>query len=381
MIYTESELGTQSIISLLECLPTIEREWVEHNAFSIPLMEFKNVSDTYFVRYSDLESLAECQDISIHEAAREVQDANFLKDDNFVIAMEEWRPIANPSIVDEFKNVILIKEMNTPIYRICETCMNLFMETHDMEFVDIFLEADNVDAQTLRVKRMQEDIDKMETQLRGMKQGDPAYARLNKQLIQRKQKLAANQATLQHLTNQKANLGAVKSGYKASGVGSNNPPTAAQAPADAGGEQQGWWARKWAAFKNWMNGLGNNGDQQSSWFTNMINNVKQKLGFNNSGGSSTPAAGQAPQAAAPAQPPSAGQQLAAQANSAIASATDKGVNKAVDVISNFAKDHLGVDISDTAKAFGGAAKQAINTKGQSLTQQGAEKIDQAVSGS
>ena len=128
MIYTESELGTQSIISLLECLPTIEREWVEHNAFSIPLMEFKNVSDTYFVRYSDLESLAECQDISIHEAAREVQDANFLKDDNFVIAMEEWRPIANPSIVDEFKNVILIKEMNTPVYESCKACMDLFME-------------------------------------------------------------------------------------------------------------------------------------------------------------------------------------------------------------------------------------------------------------
>lgn len=399
MVYNVNALIEDSkardTIALVESLPTIERGYVDPSPSTIPLLELTGYEDVYFARYSDLKRLAEANQSTIQEAAIEVREANLLPDSRFVVAMEEWRPLLNPSIVNQFPNVLLIKEgESSPVYQACEACMEMFMETKDMLYVDLFLEADD-DSMTqyyLKAERLQSQIASATEQIKKMRQNDPNYANANKRLMGMQDALDKTNKMIEELRNRGSRVNLLKHekgaadnarkegeqrGKDFADKAANGFQKPLQQQAQTGdanaqsqgqqNDQGGWWARKWSAFKNWMNGLGNNGDQKSTWFTNMINNVKAK--FN---GNAQAQNQQQPSNATSQQPAQNQQQHASSSNPAVqlvdkgaqqvSNMAHKGIDAAADKVTEFAKDKLGVDIGDTAKAVSGVAKQAADSK-------------------
>ena len=192
MVYNVESLDrdnrARGTVSLVESLPTIERGYVDPSPFTTPLMELAfPLQEVFFVRYSDLERLAEVEGVSVQEAAAEVRDVNLLPDSRFVVAMEEWRPLLNPDIVHAFPNVILIKEQGpgSVTYQACDACMTMFLETQDMLYVDLFLEADDASMTQyyLKAERLQTQIAAATEQIKKMRQNDPAYPNAQKRLL------------------------------------------------------------------------------------------------------------------------------------------------------------------------------------------------------
>lgn len=409
MVYTrdsiDSFLLTRNQLSLLECMPYIEREYVDPTPTSIPLMELSDCPGVHFIRYTDLEKLAEVEEISLQEAAIAVQDANLLAKDQFVVAMEEWRPLLDPSLIEEFPNVLLIKEVNTPTYRFCETCMNAFMYTRDGRWVDLFLETPGplmeyteaqLDKYMQAVQKQHPDWDY-----------DQVYNHAYRTLQAFDKKDAAMTSLKQKAENPPSN------GTPQPAPTTPQPSTPKTAPLQQSQptqqpEQQGWWARKWAAFRNWMDSLGSNGDQKSTWFTNMTNKVKS---FFNGGAQTTQAANQQQQT----------QNKPTNQPTSSSGSRNMGVNAAVDVvgqrvmdtgagyvdklankINNFAQDTLGIDaspfiqigsdiaknamgekiaqVSDIAKDKGGDMANAAMDKVGHVIKQGYQKLKTAVTG-
>ena len=420
MVYNVESLDrdnrARGTVSLVESLPTIERGYVDPSPFTTPLMELAfPLQEVFFVRYSDLERLAEVEGVSVQEAAAEVRDVNLLPDSRFVVAMEEWRPLLNPDIVHAFPNVILIKEQGpgSVTYQACDACMTMFLETQDMLYVDLFLEADDASMTQyyLKAERLQTQIAAATEQIKKMRQNDPAYPNAQKRLLGMQDALDKTNRMITELRNRgsqvnllKMEPGAADNARKAgeqkgkefaekAAKGFPNPKKQQQQPQPQAQQQQdsgqGWWARKWTAFQNWMNNLGNNGDQKSTWFTNMINNVKAKF---NGGAQATQAANQNQQLAktAPSNPPQQQKpqtppanptdQLVDKGAEQVSNLASKGVDKAVDKVTQLAQDKLGVDIGDTAKAVGGMVKQVADTKIQQGKEKGKEAIKNATNG-
>lgn len=397
MVFNLDALGqfqqTRDTISLLESLPYIEREFVDPTPSSIPLMELEDHPDVHFVRYSNLEHLAEVRDITIHEAATVVQKANLLPSRRFVVAMEEWRPLINPSIIDEFPNVLLIKEVNTPTYHFCETCMNAFMETRDDRYIDLFLEAPEV-----LLEYTEDQLNKYIAVL--MKQNpnlthNQAYdqAKYRLQAFDKKdsamssmKKSAENGVQYAAEINRQTDK-ALGREPKQPAETSQQAQSTAQPATNTGGDQQGWWARKWTAFKNWMNNLGSNGDQKSTWFTNMVTKVKNFFNGNAQAAQSTnqqqtkqsQATNQSQQPNQPAEPQgTAAEQITNQV-------VQKGANKAGEMVDSAKSkidqafgDDLGIDVSNITSGLADQAKELINTNSGKIASQASDVVQKGV---
>ena len=404
MIYNESELQLQArtagLLSLLESLPPIGREWVDTQPSELPLLEFEDFSlrGVHFVRYSDLAKLSEAKEISIQEAAEEVRNINLLPKDKFVVAMEEWLPLAYPGIENSFDNVVLMKESQESLpYQLCEACLNPYLESKDKFFLDCYLEsienpyfaqallqefqlADGTYISAADMAKMTPEqraeikaqiMDKATDASKGnfsnfnSKNPDAAKASRDAYQAQQARKQARRNALMK----------------------TNAPLATPQAPvAQSGGEQQGWWARNWAAFKNWMNGLGSNGDQKSQWFTNMIDKIKSK--FN---GNVQQAQASAPPTKAPTDPKQAAANAASEKmggfidNMAdkLGNATGMDMSGLAAVAKDKANNFVNTAVNDPSKALNQAkelGKQAMN-KGKELVQKGKEMVNNTSSSS
>jgi len=380
----------KNTISLLESLPYIEREFVDPTPSSIPLMELEDHPDVHFVRYSDLEHLAEVRDITIHEAAVAIQKANLLPARRFVVAMEEWRPLIDPSIVDEFPNVLLIKEVNTPVYQFCEDCMNAFMLTRDGSYVDLFLEAPETILEYTedQLNKYIDALMKQNPKLTRNQAYDMAKYRLGafdkKDAAMTSMKNSAENgvkyaAEINRQTNQALGIEPPKQPQ------TSTQPNPSQQPTQQQPEQQGWWARKWASFKNWMNNLGSSGDQKSTWFTNMINKVK---GFFNGNAQAAQTANQQQGQSTTNQPQQQTQPNKPQGTAAeqiTNQVVQKGANKAGEMvdatkgkIDQTINDLTGLDVSDITSGLADQAKNLINNNSGKLASQASDLVQKGV---
>lgn len=435
---------SRNTISLIESLPYIEREFVDPTPSSIPLMELEDHPNVHFVRYSDLEHLAEVKDITIQEAASAIQKANLLPARRFVIAMEEWRPLINPSIIDEFPNVLLIKEqgpLSMP-YRLCETYLGSYIGTQEPLYLNLYLEA--IENESFAEWLITEAWDGFKGDLNSMKAArDKFYAAHKKAAeiannenlsMEQRQKatndMIAIQRSIQSFDDAIAAREKLQTDRKASQQGAialqqkhgreadhpnSGPLTPEQQKAKVNElkakrydqmknqpqpgqtqqpEQQGWWARNWAAFKNWMNNLGSSGDHKSTWFTNMINKVKST--FSGSAQAAQPAnQQQAQQGQATNQPQQQTQQGQAtnqpqqQAQpekpqgTAVEQITQQAVQKGTekvgtmvdslkDKIDSTIGNALGFDVSDITSSLADQAKNYINNNGKKLGDKASE---------
>lgn len=182
--YLNKEYNSRNTLNLLESMYCIDRVWSRHTPASIPLMESKEYG-AYMARYSDLLKLSEEYDASIQECLDAVIYENHLKPNEVIVSLEEWRPYVDPLILHRFSNnYVLIPEINTPAYRLCEVCMESFLETGDYIWLDIFLETDVASAQIAfdKVQRAKKYYNEVLEKMKTLSQSSSEYKQLQQRL-------------------------------------------------------------------------------------------------------------------------------------------------------------------------------------------------------
>ena len=151
MIYKESAITRENVLDLLNRLPKINKIYTQSSPNTVPLIEsITNTGEkTYIVKLNDIIKITEDFDITYREALDSILYENHLSSSDLTVAIDEYLYIDNPDIVNIFdENVVLIKEQGpgSLSYNFCETCMNLYAETGDQNWIDYFFETGPIEA-------------------------------------------------------------------------------------------------------------------------------------------------------------------------------------------------------------------------------------------
>lgn len=190
------ELRSRNTFSLLESMGRISRTYTKPHPSTIPLVESTEYG-AFMVRYSDLEKLSEEYDVSIQESINSLIDINQIRPNDLIVSLEEWRSYVDPNILYEFSNkYVLIPEINTPAYRLCEACMESFLETRDYIWLDVFLEADATSAQMAfdKAQRAKKYYNQVVEKMKTVSAGSSEYRQLEQQLRSAEQTMKKQEA-------------------------------------------------------------------------------------------------------------------------------------------------------------------------------------------
>ena len=182
---------SRDTLSLLDEMYRIDRVYTKPNPMTVPLVE--NFSyGAYVAKYSDILKLANEEEISIQESLNNVIRNHQLRPSDVIVAIEEWRPYVDPDILYRFSNnYVVIPEINTPVYHLCEICMESFLETGDYSWLDFYvecpssvLEADDASAKQALEKynRIKANYDHTIQIMKGLKQNSAEYKQLQSRL-------------------------------------------------------------------------------------------------------------------------------------------------------------------------------------------------------
>ena len=170
MLFTESQLriNIDPLAILDEATYLTEQEAIIRPQM-VPVMEASNLG-AYRIPFYALESLAESHGYSLLDAISEVCIADQIDPAYVVIEMAEEEAILYPEVVQELGSVVIapISEYD-PIYQLCESVIEQYMETLD----DSILEEFNVNS-----KMTDNEIIAALTQY-----GDERLASMNKKLM------------------------------------------------------------------------------------------------------------------------------------------------------------------------------------------------------
>lgn len=337
MIYDTNNLRihhrTQATMSLLESFERISREFTRPSPYTTPLVEAVNYGGTYMVRYSDLIKLCEEYEISVQEAINEVVETHQLQPHEVIVSLEEWRAYDDPYILYRFSNeYVVVPEYNTPTYQFCEDCMNLYLETGDESYIDFYINAPPSILNEYTEDQFQKMISALakanpklsmdqlkasaEKQLQALDKLDP----IRRQQAQReKEELADRQERLRAIELDREKRERIEAAKKAKEEWDKTHPATEPEPSSntQPSEEQGWFSRKLAAFKNWWNNAGQQKEGEGGgWFSNLIGKIKSGLGLGNfkaSPASTAPTPSAAATNPTPANPAQTSEQKAAQA--------------------------------------------------------------------
>ena len=112
----------------------------------IPIMESDRLGSN-IVQFTDVERLSEENDISYIDAMQSIAEANNIDSSQLAVAVDDWRVIVDPDIVNELANVV-INPISDNCFeaKLCESILNVFYETGDAELTedlfDLCLEGD-----------------------------------------------------------------------------------------------------------------------------------------------------------------------------------------------------------------------------------------------
>lgn len=288
MIYDTNVLNlrhrTESIMSLIESFERIDRNFIRPSFEAVPLRETMDYGHSYFLRYKDIVNLCEEYDCSTQKCIDEVTRVHRLRPMDVIVSLEEWRIYDNPQVLYEFSNeYVVVPEYDTPTYRLCEACMELYLETGNPSYVDFYIQcpssilyenyfsegagaADAVysgvmaddDSQEVKNAISKDEQKRAEQRARAAKRLEAKRADAS-----RAEKLALLKRYRKHVERNAQSAAA---------------PTST-ATANNGEEGQSWLSKKWAAFKNWWNNAGTQPEGQGGWFSNLIGSIKRGLGI------------------------------------------------------------------------------------------------------
>ena len=286
------DYNTRNTLNLLESMYRIDRIWAKHTPASIPLMESKEYG-AFIARYSDLMKLSEEYDASIQECLDAVIYENHLRPNEVIVSLEEWRPYVDPLILHRFSNnYVLVPEINTPAYRLCEICMESFLETGDYNWLDIYVKAPMVNtlqeiadmskAPTAKQRKTLIQLrTSWENKLRELERqanaGERSEAEIQKDYTSIENQIKSINARLAQVENSpEAKIDKMNKEEKErlkTKASNNNPST---------NDEPGWFAQKWTALKNWWNNAGQaDSNGNVGFFSNLVGQFKNLIGWGN----------------------------------------------------------------------------------------------------
>lgn len=123
---------------------------------TIPVVENTRIG-AGVVQFGDIERLAEENGADYIDAMYAIAEANEIDPNQLAVAVDEWKIIESPEIVDELANVVIkpISPFDT-IGLFTEACVDLFVESGDYGYLDLILfeaEAPTVTQQIMGIKR------------------------------------------------------------------------------------------------------------------------------------------------------------------------------------------------------------------------------------
>lgn len=116
------------------------------NPIAIPIMESDRLGSN-IVQFTDVERLSEENDISYIDAMQSIAEANNIDPSQLAVAVDDWRVIVDPDIVNELANVV-INPISDNCFeaKLCESILDVFYETGNAELTedlfDLCLEGD-----------------------------------------------------------------------------------------------------------------------------------------------------------------------------------------------------------------------------------------------
>lgn len=270
----------RSPLSLLESMETINDRLC---GCMVPVQETKDHKN--MVYYKDLLSLSEDNCISMEEALDMTIKENCIPRKGLVVAIEEWRPLCNPGIMNQFSDVVLVKEsVYSEPYRVCDKILSSYVESGEDPFwLDVLEEACfneefamsllNEDQYRMSTANLQNMVNSTQHQINTLGANNPQTAQLQAKL-----------KDMQSALNVRNNMAKSRAADKA-GMPQNTPVRSASAPMSAeeqnakkaeiraklgdkansipaGGtgkynattnppQQQSWLSRMWSGIKNW----------------------------------------------------------------------------------------------------------------------------------
>lgn len=308
-----TDYNTRNTLNLLESMYRIDRVWSKHTPASVPLMESKEYG-AFIARYSDLVKLSEEYDASIQECLDAVIYENHLRPNEVIVSLEEWRPYVDPLILHRFSNnYVLVPEINTPAYRLCEICMESFLETGDYTWLDFYVEcprsilneaitkADRVTVMNaLRQKypnlSVEELNKKADVLLRLSGKGNEttmqAFQNRDKNIKEIDAKNHALQTAIEVEKKERERKGNSSTLVKGTGTtaskdlgfnsGGNTAADSSAGQNEKKDNEPGWFAQKWTALKNWWNNAGQaDSNGNVGFFSNLAGKFKNLIGWGN----------------------------------------------------------------------------------------------------
>lgn len=298
-----TDYNTRNTLNLLESMYRIDRVWAKHTPASVPLMESKEYG-AFIARYSDLMKLSEEYDASIQECLDAVIYENHLRPNEVIVSLEEWRPYVDPLILHRFSNnYVLVPEINTPAYRLCEVCMKSFLETGDYIWLDVYYEApegtynnleglmeeyytegagvaddlnsgmgvaaDDDDSTVKNIIRDQEKKrleSRAKNKIAAQKHREAQMQKRGETAEQRKERIKLALQAREY-----------KRAFKLHDELNGNTQ---QITNNQNNNEPGWFAQKWTALKNWWNNAGQaDSNGNVGWFSNLVGGFKNLLGI------------------------------------------------------------------------------------------------------
>ena len=261
MIYKEEH------VSLLDTLPILEDSHFDIR--SIPLVENDRLH-TNTVRLKDIETISEEYNIDYTESIHLLSEINGIPYRFITVSIPEYKIYEDSSILDSIpKYAIEPVNENLPVYQFCDLCINVYKETGDMSVVDTFLEVDRSiierNKKTMELRRQYQDVMRDIDDPDRLKKMQNIQNQINSMRSKQSQQIAVNK---QQNAQSSVNTANTQEAQQQAGFSNQYNAPVKQEPS--------WLAQKFAAFKNWLtgNGQNNNGflnnilDKVSTWFNN-----------------------------------------------------------------------------------------------------------------
>ena len=306
----DTEYKSKNTLSLLESMYRIDRIWSKYTPASVPLLENLNYGGAYMVKYSDLLKLSHEYDASIQECIDAVTYTNNLRPTEVIVSLEEWRPYVDKDILYRFtNNYVLVPEINTPAYKLCEMCMESFLETGDYSWLDFYVECpksilneiaprwiegnNKYDPETRKVISDPGHWDFTNVSDDELKAWMKSKAKEHKAAKDYGRNYNWDTGSNRHVqgkidtmaTSRKAwDDAAAEVKRRRQSKSEENKEQADQSNNSQTQQDNGpsWLSQKWTALKNWWNNAGQADDNgKVGWFSNLVSQFKSSLGLTN----------------------------------------------------------------------------------------------------
>ena len=234
----------RSPLSLLESMQTIDDRLC---GSMVPVQETKDHRN--MVYYKDLLSLSEDNCVSIEEALDMAIKENCIPRKGLVVAIEEWRPLCNPEIMNQFSDIVLVKEsIYSEPYRICDKILSNYLESGENPFwLDVLEEACLNEEFAMSILEA------------GEIPPQPTQQNLNRIKNARKLRTGVT-GKIDTVSQEKLNNAPNRSAAAPKPAQPNSAPNPNQNNTN-NPQQQSWVSRMWSSIKNWWsNNFGDKGN-------------------------------------------------------------------------------------------------------------------------